>query len=492
MASAARSELRPLGNSRLRCGQRTGRAGSAIRRVSTELDILEVSTLEKSGGAARIAWYLHDAYCRRGLQSWMAVGRKESEDPAVFEIPNDRERSLWTRALLRPSRLLEALGTKIRGASLSARIARAAADPMRYRDIHRGVEDFHFPGTWRLLDLPPDKPDIVNCHNLHGSGLRDSGYFDLRVLPWLSSQAPVVLTLQDAWLLSGHCAHSMGCEKWKTGCGRCPDLRIPPAIRRDSTALNWKRKRDIYSRSRVHIVTPSHWLMRQVEASMLAPAVATARVIHNGLDLAVFRPGSKQEARVALNLPPDLPVLLFVGVGTYRNPFKDYATMENALTRVAGRRPGSAVMFVCLGEHGAERSSGKARIRFVPYEKDPAKVPQFYQAADMYLHAAYADTFPNTVLEALACGTPAVATSVGGIPEQIEDGETGFLTPPRDAEAMAARIEQLLADGALRQRMGAKAAEVARERFSLDRQVDEYLSFFSHILTKWQSAGQES
>ena len=92
--------------------------------------------------------------------------------------------------------------------------------------------------------------------------------------------------------------------------------------------------------------------------------------------------------------------------------------------------------------------------------------------------------------EALACGTPVVATAVGGIPEQIRDGETGFLTPPRDAEAMATRVEQLLADEELRQRMGAMAAEDAHKRFSLDRQVDEHLEFFTDIVSKWQPAGQ--
>ena len=225
---------------------------------------------------------------------------------------------------------------------------------------------------------------------------------------------------------------------------------------------------------------------------MLAPAVVTARVIHNGADLSVFRPGNKQQARAALGLAPDQPILAFVAAGIRTNPFKDYATMESALARVASRGEGSDVLFLCLGERGAELSSGRARIRFVRYEKDLAKVAQFYQAADVYLHAARAEVWGNTVTEALACGIPVVATAVGGIPEQIEDGETGFLTPPRDAEGMAARIEQLLADGALRQRMGAKAAEVARERFSLDRQVDEHLDFFANILSRWQSAGQES
>jgi glycosyltransferase involved in cell wall biosynthesis len=231
--------------------------------------------------------------------------------------------------------------------------------------------------------------------------------------------------------------------------------------------------------------------MKQVEQSMLAPAVVEARVIHNGVDLSVFQQADKQAARAALDLPQNLPILLFVGQGTHRNQFKDYATMENALRRFASRSDGQDVLFLCLGEEGTEKSFGKTRIRFVGYQKDLMKVAQFYQAADLYLHAARADTFPNVVLESLACGTPVVATAVGGIPEQIEDGITGFLTPPADPEAMAARIEQILADSELRQGMGAKAAEDAHKRFSLDRQVEEHLVWFADIVSKWQPPRQE-
>jgi len=97
-------------------------------------------------------------------------------------------------------------------------------------------------------------------------------------------------------------------------------------------------------------------------------------------------------------------------------------------------------------------------------------------------HAARADTIPTTVLEALACGTPVVATAVGGIPEQIEDGITGYLTPPGDAEAMAGRVVGLLEDEGLRQRMSEQAAEDARKRFDLERQAQEYLNWYEGIL----------
>jgi glycosyltransferase involved in cell wall biosynthesis len=90
------------------------------------------------------------------------------------------------------------------------------------------------------------------------------------------------------------------------------------------------------------------------------------------------------------------------------------------------------------------------------------------------------------VMEALACGTPVVATDVGGIPEMIRDGETGFLVPPGDSRAMAARIVQLLADDSLRASFGQKAATSAHLLFDLKQQVDSYLSWYETILERWR------
>jgi glycosyltransferase involved in cell wall biosynthesis len=89
---------------------------------------------------------------------------------------------------------------------------------------------------------------------------------------------------------------------------------------------------------------------------------------------------------------------------------------------------------------------------------------------------------PNTVLEALACGTPVVATAVGGIPEQVKDSVTGFLAPPGDVEAMAETIVALLTDDALRRRLGENAARDARERFDLWRQVETYLKWYKELI----------
>lgn len=449
------------------------------------MNILQVSTLEKTGGAALSAWYLHKEYKKRGIVSWMAVERKETSDPDVFQIPNDRHRGVWARNVLRLSNLLRIYEPNLSRVPPPSLPLAWLAEPLRHWNVRQGREDFCYPGSHKILALTPEKPNIVNCHNLHG------GFFDLRVLPWLSLKLPVVLTLRDEWLLTGHCAYAIDCERWKTGCGHCPDLAIYPAIRRDATAYNFRRKQQLYTASKLYIITPSQWLMDRISQSMLAPAMIEGRVIHNSIDTSVFKPGDMQQARALLDLPQDTPIALFAALGAPSSPFKDFTTIEGAVRHLLAMNKKWRLFLVCLGAEAPDRQVDDARIRFVGYVKDRTRVAMYYQAADVYLHAARAEVWGKTVTEALACGTPVVATAVGGIPEQIEDGVTGFLTPPADPVAMAARIEQLLNDDELRQRMGLQAAEVARKKFSLDRQVDEHLEWFADIVSKCQPPERE-
>ena len=216
--------------------------------------------------------------------------------------------------------------------------------------------------------------------------------------------------------------------------------------------------------------------MDKVDQSMLKPGVMASRVIPNGVDLKVFHLADRASAREDLGLPSDANILLFAANGIRKNVWKDYRTLQSALAEIA--KSGAKVLCIALGEAAPTERIGDVEIQFVPYQKDPERVARHYQAADLYIHPARVDTFPTTVLEALACGTPVVASAVGGIPEQVIEGRTGFLVPVGDARAMAGRVLDLLADEGLRVRMGQEAAEDAARRFGLERMVREYLAFY--------------
>lgn len=440
------------------------------------LRIAQVNTEDSGGGAQSSAWNLFQAYRSRGHDSWLAVGRKYSDDPDVF-VTTSLRKGPWSSAWLAAHDGLEPLVGRMRGVGRLRSWLRTIASPRRALERELGIEDFNFPGTSRLLQLFPHKPDLVHCHNLHGD------YFDLQALPRLSREVPIVLNLRDSWLLTGHCAGTNGCDRWTVGCGRCPDLEIYPAIKRDATAFNWRRKRDIFERSRLYIAAPSQWLMEQVQVSMLNGV--QHRVIPNAIDLTVFQPGNQAEARIALGLPIDHTIVML----TAQNEFKDFQMMEAALGELTNG-DGADLTFICLGRSGEEKRVGQGRMLFFGFERNPMRMAQYYRASDVFIHAAKSEVFGKVVTEAMACGVPVVATSIGGIPSQLEDGKTGLLVSPEDGTGMAAAIERLLADVNLRGSLIKAATTDATRRFGLEQQVNAFLDWYPEILDDWKSQTQ--
>ncbi len=424
--------------------------------TSRDTRILQVAPSDIGGGAERVAADLHRAYRERGLSAWLAVGTKRTSAPGVIELSPRRT----GRAT--------ALGR------VRTRAGRAFADPRYLPDRLRGLEDLSFPATRGLLGLPPEPVDVLHLHNLHG------GYFDLRELPRLSHAVPTLLTLHDTWLTAGHCAYTVGCERWRSGCGSCPDLGRPIALERDTTAANWRRKRDIFRRSRLFVAGPSRWVLGEAADSILAEGTVEAFHVPNGVDTSVFFAGDGSTEREALGIARDALVLMFSAQGADTNPFKDLATIRRALPRIArqlGDRP-----LVLLAVGAAEGSVTDAgRTVLVPYSPDPAVVACHLRAADVYVHMAHGENYPLAVLEAQACGTPVVASAVGGIPETLVPGETGMLVPEGDDAALAETIAALADDPDRLRAMGAAAARHAAEHHALGTMAEAYLALYERI-----------
>lgn len=441
------------------------------------MKILQVSLADVAGGAEKVAWNLFQAYRQQGHQSRLAVGIKHTDDQDISAIPHSAETVPWARPLLRLHHSLGLIRYPIPGIGRLRYWLATLAGGWPEIERQMGREDFHFPASHQLLRLATQGFDIVHAHNLHGN------YFDLRLLVELSRTVPVVLTLHDEWLLTGHCAYSFECARWQSGCGKCPDLTIYPAIVNDATAWNWKRKQHIYRSSHLWISTPSHWLAQRVQVSMLNPA--EIRVIPYGVDLQIFHPGNQLAARTKLGLPAYGLILLFTSNGGRKNIFKDFATIEQAVKLLTEHATDRPIVLVALGSQDKDEQFGQIQIRHIPFQSDSAQVAEFYRAADIFLHAAKAENFPNTILEAFACGKPVIATDVGGISEQVAEGVTGWLIPAGDANAMAERILRLMRNKELHTQMATNAVVVAQQRFDLKLQVDAYLAWYQHILEQW-------
>jgi glycosyltransferase involved in cell wall biosynthesis len=152
--------------------------------------------------------------------------------------------------------------------------------------------------------------------------------------------------------------------------------------------------------------------------------------------------------------------------------------MRQAIRFVAANAAGKPVRFFAIGYAARPEQVGPAKIEYLPYR---ASLVECYQAADVYLHAAKADTFPTTVIEAMASGTPVVATAVGGIPEQVMHGQSGFLSPAGAPDSLACHLVRLLEHTELCHQMGEAAAKVAAERFSLARMVNSYVALYEEL-----------
>jgi glycosyltransferase involved in cell wall biosynthesis len=401
------------------------------------------------------------------MDARLVVGRKTTNDPGVMVLKHDQYRNAWSRFWMETCRRCK----------LRPGIARLLGRPLSAIRVLKGEEDFDFPGTQHLFAQLAARADLLHLHVLHGA------YFDLRALPFLSHRIPTVVTLHDEWMLTGHCAGSIDCPRWQTGCGSCPDLKRSPSVRRDATAFNWRRKSDIYEKGRLHVVTPSRDLMAKFGKSMLAKAAVSRHVIPHGIDLSVFKTGNREEARQFLGLPKSATILLFSAQGTLDNPYKDFQTLRNALEMMANERAAQNLLVIALGKEASAERLGQIELRFVPYESDRQSVARYYQASDIYVHASKAESWGLAVTEAMACGLPVVASAVGGVPDQVSEGETGFLASPGDAACLAERIARLLGDEEFRRRMGRRGFEKAQAAFGLDRMLDDYLELYEAAMS---------
>jgi glycosyltransferase involved in cell wall biosynthesis len=437
--------------------------------------ILTLNTSDTGGGAEGIARRVAEALRADGHEVLWAVGRKRSSDEWVIDLQaGARPGPSLTRFLMRHE-------GRVKGAGLALRALTAVARPRNYLRWRCGLDPYDFPEVERVFRA--FKPDLVFCHNLHGSGLGGRpymGYFDLSALARWSQSVPVCLVMHDAWLLSGHCAHSLDCARRQTGCGSCPYLHNPPAYVKDGTAGNWALKKDVFARSRLAVAAPSQWMLDMVRSSILQPGASELRCIPNGVDTGRFRPSDRAAAKHALGLPNDARVLLFLSNGA-GNPYKGFAPAHNVFQRVRESHSGRTMLLVG-GVRTGDRLPDDPDVCAVTASKDPDEIVKLYNAADVYLHTAVADTHPLTVLEAMACGTPVVASRVGGIPEQVDDGRTGFLAAPGDTAATADAVLRLLKSPDLATQIGAAARAEAERRFDVAHMLAGYREWIADLM----------
>ena len=441
--------------------------------------VLLVSPQDVGGGAERAATQLRRAIDARGIDARLLVTYRRSSDPGVFEAVEVPGRGP-IQSSLRALHTFLGRRPHFRGRDSLRRAISLAAAPQSLVDRLRGREQSSYLPTRSLHRMHGWTADVVHLHNLHGAA------FDIRLLRHLSQSVPVVWTLHDAWAVTGHCAYFIDCDRWRSGCGKCPDLKRAPGLISDGTRWNWATKREALRSSNVQLACPSRWLARVVAEA--EPTLPQPVVIPLGVDFDVFHPRDRTGARIAHGLPLDRFLCLVVATsGTSANPYKDggmILDVANLMWAAEGER---SPLFIVIGGGPARSTTENPNVVQLGRISSRDKIASIYSAADVFLHAAHADNYPYTVLEAAASGTPSVATDVGGVGEQVDDGVTGWLVPRGDRQAMVARINDTRRLVDERIRMGEAATRRVRERNALNKETDAYLELYEALIRDRQS-----
>lgn len=237
----------------------------------------------------------------------------------------------------------------------------------------------------------------------------------------------------------------------------------------------------------------SRWKYRQVDIFVCASDAIRqillrdgiprhkAVTVHEGIDLEHIAAAPRANLHAELWLPHDAPV---VGNVAALVPHKGQRHLIDSIPEVLRQVPDAR--FVIAGE-GELRKPLEHQIRQLHLEKHVTLTGfrpdalSLHKAFDVFVMSSVTEGLGTSLLDAMACGKPVVATAVGGIPEVVVDGQTGLLVPPRDHRATAAAIVRLLSDRALRERMGAAGLARVREKFSVERMVDDTLRIYQRV-----------
>lgn len=312
------------------------------------------------------------------------------------------------------------------------------------------------------------KTSILHLHNLHG------GYFSPLILPALTTAKPTVWTLHDMQAITGHCSHSFQCEKWITGCIKCPDLNITPALKKDKSSYLWQMKKQVYQQSNITIVCPSVWLRNKVSESILSDK--DIRIIHNGINTETFRPMEKEKAREKLGLPPDKKILLFLSDHGTDNSWKGSDFLYSIYNKL---KISKDVLFLCIG--GEKSKQIDPSWIEVEYIKEKNLIANYYSASDIFVYPSTADNFPLAVIESLSCGTPVIAFNTGGIPEIVDHLNNGYIAKYSDVDDFINGVYLFLNNKEKLRIASKEAREKVLKNFSLESMVDSYLGLYNEL-----------
>ena len=415
------------------------------------MKVLIVNTSEKTGGAALAAKRLMEALNNNGVKAKMLVRDKETEQITVVPLPSKLMQQwhfLWDRFKIYCH--------------------------LWFSKNHLFDIDTASSGA-DITKLPEFKEaEIIHLHWVNQGMLSLKGIKKI-----LDSGKPVVWTMHDVWPATAICHLTLDCRKFENRCHHC---RLLPngGSDNDLSAKVWKRKRKLLENNRISFVACSKWLAGEAKKSELLSGQSITN-IPNPIDMRVFKPGDKQEGRVANNLPAGKRIILFVSQrATNVNKGMDYLVEACRLLAEQYPEMKENTAVAVLGGH-ADEVIEQLPFEAIPlgYVSDTKRIVELYHAADVFVLPSLSENLPNTTMEALACGVPCVGFKVGGIPEMIDHKKNGYVANYRDAKDLANGIRWVL-DEANGEELTKNALHKVHANYSQTAVAMQYIEVYNH------------
>lgn len=416
------------------------------------MKLLQVNSTDRQGGAAIAAHRLHTALkLQPGITSLMGVMEKRTDAGDIHVLARSRSRLY--------QKLLDKCSNEI----------------LRWARPHENTffSAYMFGGrvAHAIYDL---KPDIVHLHWISNNFISPVTLGRLAEL-----NLPVVWTLHDTWAFTGGCHYFRNCQQWFAECRRCPVLQRHFPY--DLAHLSWRRKKKAYARLKPVLVALNNSFCNMIRQSSLLGSYRV-EVLPNPIDAAVFRPVPTLLARQLLGLSPEAKYILFGACSATVDHNKGYDLLAAALNVLPFDSRGKLSCLVFGASHGEGRPPLPLPTHFLGALHDEIALALAYSAADVFVCPSREENLPNTIMEALACGTPVAAFSVGGIPDMVEHRVNGMLATPHDAHELAECIAYMLAQDDRRRNMGEAARKKVLQQYDMPVVARKYVALYEELL----------
>jgi glycosyltransferase involved in cell wall biosynthesis len=344
------------------------------------------------------------------------------------------------------------------------------------------AEGLQARGVPTLVLAQPESPmaEAARAAGLPSETLPSRGEWDLLAMIRLAA----TLRRCRASLLHAHDGHAVTLAafgaRWGGGVPRLCTRRVDFPVRG-----GWKYRRGM---DRVICISEA---IRRICLESGVPEAKTA-LVPSGIDLAAARAATRSREVVREELTGGERRLLLLTAASLTD-HKGHRYLLDAMPRVAAELPQALLLLVGTGElEGGLKAQANTlaleeHVRFLGWRDD---LPDLMQAADLFVMPSHLEGLCTAAMDAQAAGLPVVATTAGGLPEVVADGVTGRLVPPRDPEALAGAILELLRDRKARARMARAAAEAAARRFDKARMVEGTLRVYGELTGPSGPAGR--